>query len=221
MEKLCQCGCGDPTNIIKKNARSRGLIKGEPYRFLYNHEKRMTLHGQVGDKNRNWKGGRHKETRGYVLVYSPNHPHPTKGGYVRIHRLQAEKAIGKILPLTIPVHHYSETQLVICQDHTYHKLLHVRTRAYRACGHASWKKCPYCKRHDSTENMIIRKMGKYIGYAHQKCKRQYEANRQNKNKSTTILPLMANAEKFRVQMGGGDGDRVPWPGRKDEKVSGM
>lgn len=35
--KLCECGCGQPTNIAPKNSKRRGQIKGQPMRFLPGH----------------------------------------------------------------------------------------------------------------------------------------------------------------------------------------
>ena len=35
--KLCKCGCGKPTTMIKKNNDSRGLIKGEFNDYLHHH----------------------------------------------------------------------------------------------------------------------------------------------------------------------------------------
>lgn len=43
----------------------------------------------------------------------------------------------------------------------------------------------------------------------------------NKSPDRYVNAVMLKAERYQAQMGGGDGDRVPWPGRKDEKVSGM
>lgn len=66
----------------------------------------------------------------------------TKDGYVKItinrrmaneHVLVAEKALGKRLPAGAVVHHVNHNKtdnrpenLVICPDHAYHRLLHVR-----------------------------------------------------------------------------------------------
>ena len=56
-------------------------------------------------------------------------------------RAIATRALGKTLPPRAEVHHHDEnpdnnknTNLVICQDHAYHMLLHVRARVVRAGG---------------------------------------------------------------------------------------
>jgi len=51
--------------------------------------------------------------------------------------IRAEKALGRGLSSPELVHHHTETQLVICQDGKYHKLLHSRTAAYRKTGDAN------------------------------------------------------------------------------------
>lgn len=57
-----------------------------------------------------------------------------------LHRIRAEAALGKPLPIGAVVHHPDEdksnpdARLVICQDNTYHMLLHARMRTVAAGG---------------------------------------------------------------------------------------
>lgn len=37
---LCQCGCGGRTTLARDNDADRGLVKGEPMRFLRGHNRR-------------------------------------------------------------------------------------------------------------------------------------------------------------------------------------
>ncbi len=54
----------------------------------------------------NWKGGRHKRKQtGYIVVYSPDHPHCGKNKYVFEHRLVMEKHLGRFLDPREVVHH--------------------------------------------------------------------------------------------------------------------
>lgn len=76
--------------------------------------------------------------------------------------LMAEIALGKPLPKGALVHHVDENKrndvpgnLVICQDRGYHQYLHQRTRSYRACGNANWRKCVFCKTYDDPRNLRI------------------------------------------------------------------
>jgi hypothetical protein len=74
------------------------------------------------------------------------------GKQQREHRIIAERAVGHKLPGSVKIHHVDENDrannkghnLVICQDRSYHKLLHVRTKAYRATGNPHLRKCSKC-----------------------------------------------------------------------------
>lgn len=88
------------------------------------------------------------------------------------HRFVAEQALGKQLPRGAEVHHVNglksdnrNTNLIICQDRAYHALLELRTRAYRACGHADFRRCKGCKQWMSPADMASH-------YA--ECRRAYE-----------------------------------------------
>jgi hypothetical protein len=147
---FCQCGCGAPAPIAKRTDSRHGHVKGQPVRFIRNHNRRLLK----AENNPNWKGGNRINQDGYVLILMPEHPR-ARGGYVGEHVLVAEKALGKFLPPGAVPHHHdgnrsnnSPSNLVICQDNSYHHLIHHRQRAYEACGHASWRKCKWCCEYD-------------------------------------------------------------------------
>lgn len=164
----CRCGCGQKTNIIKRNNHILGHIKGEPFRFISQHHKR-------GVNNHNWNGGKTLHDRGYIMVSCPDHPKANKHtGYIYEHILVAEKVFGKYLPDGAIVHHIdgdvsnnNPHNLVICQDVAYHLLLHQRERALNDCGHASWRRCMFCRNYDDPEKMYSpRRSGAY----HRECR---------------------------------------------------
>ena len=121
--------------------------------------------------------------RGYKRVYKPDHPRAGINGQVYEHTLIAEKALDKLLPKGVEVHHYGKktdnTKLVICQDQAYHKLLHQRMRAFKACGHAYWRKCQFCKQYDDTKTLYIN--GNTV--CHEVCKAAYMKEYYEKNKA--------------------------------------
>lgn len=68
-----------------------------------------------------------------------------------VHRMRAERALGKPLPKGAVVHHADGSRdenapLVICENHRYHMLLHERMRVVAAGGNPNTHaKCSMCK----------------------------------------------------------------------------
>lgn len=118
----------------------------------------------------------------------------TKYGYLTdgqskrfAHVLIAEAAIGRRLPIGAEVHHANgnrldnrPTNLVICPSRAYHKLLHTRMDALAACGNPNFRKCPFCKEYDATENLRHNKSSRY--YYHASCKTNYRREKQCRTK---------------------------------------
>jgi hypothetical protein len=94
-------------------------------------------------------------TDGYTM-------HESGGRAVLEHVLLAERALGKPLPKGAQVHHVDGDRsnnapgnLVICDSRAYHALLHKRTRALKACGHADWRRCRLCGQWDDPQDLRI------------------------------------------------------------------
>jgi len=133
---LCVCGCGLPAPLSRQSDTKRGYVKGQPLRFRVGHNHRP---GRTDGR--------------YPHVYKPDHPRAMRTGCVMIHVLVAERALGRYLPRTAEIHHvdgdkgnYANRNLVICQDHAYHFLLHARARTVKAGGDPNTQKfCADCR----------------------------------------------------------------------------
>ena len=115
----------------------------------------------------------------------------TSDGYHRItrngvstreHVRIAENALGHQLPAEAVVHHHNQNRLdnrnknlVVCENEQYHRLLHVRIAALKACGNPNWRRCYYCKKYDDPANMRVRTDGG--GAYHQECSREISKRR--------------------------------------------
>jgi len=170
---LCQCGCGGKTSIAKRTESRHGWKKGEPKRFI-NHHPRKPWEPDVA-------------SCGYKIISMPNHPRKNKANHVMEHILIAERALGKSIQKGTDIHHFPDkknfTHLVICQDHAYHLLLHIRHRAFIACGNVHWRKCSFCKKYDDIKNLYCYPNG--YAYKHQLCSNTYQKEYRKKLK----LPL--------------------------------
>ena len=62
---------------------------------------------QKGTEHYNWKGGIINQS-GYVMIYSPEHPHCNKRNYVYEHRLVVERKLNRYLCPKEIVHHLNE-----------------------------------------------------------------------------------------------------------------
>jgi hypothetical protein len=117
--KLCDCGCGQPAPLACQTNKRRGWVKGQPIRFISGHHRRKSF-----------------ETYSFAIE---------NGERDYLHRVRAERALGKPLPPGAEVHHADGTKrddapLVICQDRSYHQLLHRRMRIVKAGGNPNTDK---------------------------------------------------------------------------------
>lgn len=58
----------------------------------------------------NGYGHTKKQSRGYILAYAPKHPHAHKDGYVMLHTILMERAIGRYLAPDEVVHHINHNR---------------------------------------------------------------------------------------------------------------
>ena len=146
----------------EKKSRSRGWCKMHHTRWLRYGNTSTVLKRANGSGNIESTGRLRLEMNGKKRYY---------------YNLIAERILGKPLPAGAEVHHVDgnpanneNSNLVICPDHAYHKLLHQRSSALAQCGHADWIKCAYCKQYGP------RGIVRFPGYYHLKCSREYARN---------------------------------------------
>jgi hypothetical protein len=113
-----------------------------------------------------------------VFVYQAKRENHT-GTNTREAGVVATRALGKPLPDFVEIHHVdgnpgnnNNCNLVICEDASYHQILHARTKAFLECGNSSWRRCRYCSQYDSPENL---QMHSDTGtYKHKECSKVFQ-----------------------------------------------
>lgn len=140
------------------------------------------LRNPSGTTLRGVKYGEGYLRHGYVVISSD--------GIQRSEHVQiVERVLGRSLPKGAEIHHVNEKRndnrncnLVVCPSSAYHRLLHQRTRAYNACGHANWLKCKICKQYSAPDQIITRKDA---GNFHRDCFNRYNRESYHRRKRQT------------------------------------
>lgn len=126
---------------------------------------------------------KHFDSAGYVLCYVVDR------GFVYEHIIISEIVLDRRLPPEVEIHHIDKNKsnnknsnLVICPNREYHRLLHRRAEALESCGNASYRKCIYCKEWDDPNTLSQHSKG---SYTHKKCHNKYKVGRRARTKSMT------------------------------------
>jgi hypothetical protein len=111
--------------------------------------------------------------------------HNSNGEHKREHVLVVERILGKTLPPKAEVHHLngnpsdnSHSNLVVCPNHWYHRILHYRQRALDASGNANFMYCAFCKTFDDPNRMYV--YPKKNVAMHRECGAKYARDRRTK-----------------------------------------
>ena len=177
----CHCGCGGNTNLEPQNYNKRGIVKGEPKKYIKGHH--WVGVNRSRENNAHWKGGEYTYHSGHVMVYRPNHPHAMNNGYIKRSRDVVENELGYILPKEVIIHHKNHVRdddymenLHVFKSHKEHAVFHQNEIAKEACGHSDWRKCKYCHQYDAPENMYFDKSSSASYHIRCKNKRRRKLN---------------------------------------------
>ncbi len=127
----------------------------------------MARVGGSGPNHPRWRGAIKVRRDGRKLIYSPERGTGNSGYFCFEYILIAERALGKSLPKKAVVHHVDEDStnnghgnLVICQDQSYHKLLHARADVIRRGGNPNTERiCTKCSRPRLIGDFYPRRVG--------------------------------------------------------------
>ena len=137
--------------------------------FCHMHYERVRKYGDPKFRLKNAKGEGGIDGSGYRGFYKGNKR-------FRDAHVVVETILGKSLPKTAIVHHANENKLdnrpsnlVVCENKSYHMFLHQRIKARAACGNVHWRCCSFCHAYD--ELSALERRGTSL--AHRKCWNEY------------------------------------------------
>lgn len=117
MNGLCQCGCGELAPLSDENDRRRGRVKGQPMKFILNHNgktKRNTLTDiltrvEPVTESGCWIWMGYVGTGGYAQVH-------IAGKHWRVHRYLYEQLVGPI-PSGLEIDHVCRVKCCVNPAH--------------------------------------------------------------------------------------------------------
>lgn len=110
---LCECGCGDVAPLAPKTVASRGVVKGQPLRFIHGHNRRKSGSEYLIDPITDcWVWQRAITTRsGHGVSYDVRAKQTMSA-----HRVFYERKFGPV-PAGMHLHHKCENPPCVNPDH--------------------------------------------------------------------------------------------------------
>ena len=134
---LQESGCGFTRNRRKKYTREErehrsAAQKGKS--ISEEHRKKISEKNSCDYNGLNGYGHTKRHNKGYVVVYAPKHPNAHADGYVMLHTVLMERAIGRYLTSDEVVHHVNHVRddnrienLRLMDKHE-HRSMHMKER---------------------------------------------------------------------------------------------
>lgn len=120
----CECGCGEPAPAAAFSHRARGLVKGQPRRFIHGHRAKKPDY-KIDPETDCWVWAKSLLTGGYGQIQ--------RGGTrLRAHRVYYEKHVGPI-PEGNDLHHLCGNRKCVNPDHLEPLSRTEHIREHQAC----------------------------------------------------------------------------------------
>lgn len=113
--RLCECGCGETPPLARQTNTKRGMVRGEPMRFVYRHQSRVRE--PIEDKyvvdpaTGCWNWDRAQDGHGYGQYL-----HPVTKTNTHPHRYLYEREFGPI-PDGLQIDHLCRNRLCVNPSH--------------------------------------------------------------------------------------------------------
>lgn len=90
---------------VSDEVRAKLSLANKGKKISEAQRKAISEHNSCNYNGFNGYGHTKKHRSGYVMAYAPKHPNATTDGYVMLHRILAERTIGRYLEPSEVVHH--------------------------------------------------------------------------------------------------------------------